>query len=158
MSSIFGTTRTNSASGALASSEFAKVTLGGVTTLGQDVQGTYTRQIQTLFELGNPNIYWLGGHEQGTFNFSSLVGKAGFFASLPSSSCGEISPVSVDLLGGQCSAAGGGLTVSDAVIENVNWRMAAGTLEISEGVSLRFATLSRRSAPSTTVVTQNTPV
>lgn len=151
MSSIFNTTRTAKASGELTSSEYAKITLGGVVSLGQSVTGGYERQISTVFEIGNPNIYWIGGHEQGTLSISRLVGKNGFFHAIEPGACGEISPVGVDLVGGQCSSGGSGLTFEDAMVQGLTWNITSGALEITEGVSLRFATLSRSGASISTI-------
>lgn len=143
MPTIFGTTRTAKASGEMASSEFAKVTLGGETTLGQNVTGSYNRQIQTIFELGNPNVYWIGGHEQGTLSLGRLVGKNGFFANLTTGNCGEITPVGINIAAGTCTTGSGGLSISDAVVESVGFQMSAGELQIGETVSIRFSSLSR---------------
>lgn len=146
MSSIFNTTRTAKASGEISSSEYAKVTLGGIVSLGQSVSGNYNRQISTVFEIGNPNIYWVGGHEQGTLSISRLVGKNGFFHNINPGACGEISPVGIDLSAGQCTTGGSGLSIQDTMVEGLTWTLSAGALEITEGVSLRFATLSRSGA------------
>lgn len=146
MSSIFNTTRTAKATGEISSSEYAKVTLGGIVSLGQSVSGNYNRQISTIFEIGNPNIYWVGGHEQGTLSISRLVGKNGFFHNISPGACGEISPVGVDLSAGQCTTGGSGLSFQDVIAEGLTWTISSGALEITEGVSLRFATLSRSGA------------
>ena len=143
MPSIFGTNRTAKASGEMASSEFAKVTLGGEVTLGQSVNINYSRTIETIYELGNPNVYWIGGHEQGSFSIGRLVGKKGFFSGLNLGACGEITPVGIDVGSGQCTTGAGGLTVTDAVIESVATQMNAGALQISETITARFAMLSR---------------
>ena len=117
---------------------------GARTELGQNVQGNYSRQIQTIFEIGSPNVIWLAGHEQGTLTFSRLVGSRGFFSGWTPDECGVIKPVSISLGAGPCvSAASGGLAFEGAMVESVNFSMQSGTLEISEGISLRVATLSR---------------
>ncbi len=142
--SIFGTSRNVRSRGQIASSEYALVTIGSRTELGQSVSGTYTRQIQTIFEIGSPNLYWLNGHEQGTLSFQRLVGSRGFFAGWDGDECGEIRPVSISLAGGPCvAAASGGLRFGHSVIEGFNFSLAAGTLEITEGISLRIGSLSR---------------
>ena len=143
MPTIFNTNRSTKTSGAMASSEYAKLTLGGVVTLGQSVQGNYTRKVQTIFEIGNPNIYWIGGHEEGTLGVQRLVGKGGFYENISPGACGEITPVSIGLNGGPCVSGAGGLTITDAVLESVSFGMSAGTLEINEGVNIKFASLSR---------------
>jgi hypothetical protein len=143
MATIFNTNRSTKTSGAIASSEYAKITLGGQVTLAQSVQGNYTRKVQTIFEIGNPNIYWIGGHEEGTLQVQRLVGDSGFYATIDPGACGEITPVSIDVSGGDCAKGAGGLTISDAVLEGVSFSMSAGNLEITEGVNIKFASLSR---------------
>ncbi len=144
MNTIFGTNRTAKSAGQMASSEFARITLGGIVTLGQNCQGSYNRNIQTIFEIGNPNVYWIGGHEQGSLQIQRLVGKGGFFAELKPDACGSISPVSIDISSGKCTTGAGGLTIGDAMLEGVSFGFSAQALEISEGATLRFASLSRR--------------
>ena len=142
--SIFNTKRETRSRGQVASSEYALVTIGKRTELGQSVNGTYTRQIQTIFEIGSPNVLWLAGHEQGTLNFSRLVGSRGFFSGWDVDQCGQITPVSINLGGGACvAAASGGLSFGGPMIDSVNFSMQAGTLEITEGVNLRVATMGR---------------
>ncbi len=143
MPTLFGTNRSAKATGQIASSEFAKITLGGVISLGQSVNGSYTRNIQTIFEIGNPNVYWLGGHEQGNLQMQRLVGKRGFFADIRPGACGEIKPVAINVTGGTCATGSGGLTIGDAILEAVSFGMQAGSLEITDGATLRFASLSR---------------
>ncbi len=143
-SSLFNTSRNVRSRAQVASSEYALVTIGARTELGQSVNGSYTRQIQTIFEIGSPAIMWLAGHEQGTLSFSRLVGARGFFSGWEGEECGEIRPVSIGLGGGPCvAAASGGLRFGGTMIEGVNFSMAAGTLEITEGISLRVASMSR---------------
>ena len=146
--SIFNTSRQTKTSGQVASSEYALITIGGRTELGQQVRGNYTRQIQTIFEIGSPNVMWLAGHEQGTLNFSRLVGSKGFFSGWDddADACGVINPVAVDFTGGtQCLAkATGGLLFEGAMIESLDFSMQAGTLEITEGINLRVASISRK--------------
>lgn len=144
MHTVFNTNRTTNSKAQIASAEYALITVGKRTELGQSVTGNYTRQIQTIFEIGTPNVMWLAGHEQGTLAFNRLVGGKGFFYGWDPDTCGEIRPVSINLGSGPCvSAARGGLKFGGAMVESVNFSIQAGTLEISEGISLRIATLSR---------------
>lgn len=140
--SIFNTSRGINTSGNIASSEYAAVTIGSQVALGQNCQGSYTRKIETIFELGNPNLYWLGGHEEGRFDFTRLAGDGKFYSYLKVGDCGEIKNLNINSKNGTCTTSGGKLTFSGAVIESVNWQMTAGQLQISEGCSIRFATLS----------------
>jgi hypothetical protein len=141
---FFGTRRETRSRAQLASSEYALVTIGRRSELGQSVQGSYTRQIQTIFEIGTPTVTWLAGHESGQLNFQRLVGKNGFFDGWQGDECGVITPVAIGLGGGPCvAAASGGLRFDGAMIESLNWTLSAGTLEITEGVALRVASMSR---------------
>jgi hypothetical protein len=144
MRTIFNTDRVTRSRAQLASSEYALVTVGGRSELGQSVQGSYNRQIQTIFEIGNPAITWLAGHEQGNMTFQRLVGNRGFFDGWEGDECGVITPVSINLGGGPCVAvAAGGLRFDNAMIEGLNWSITAGTLEIMEGVSMRIGSMGR---------------
>ena len=144
MKTAFGTTRQVSSSGRVASSEYAIVTVGGRSELGQSLRGSYTRQIQTIHELGSTGVIWVSGFESGQLGFQRLVGKGGFFQGWNGSECGIIQPVSVDLGGGGCVAiASGGLRFTDAMIESFDFSMQAGTVQISEGVNMRVGAMSR---------------
>lgn len=143
MASLFNTTRTTTSLGDMASSEYAAVTVGSQISLGQSVNGTYTRQIQTIYELGRPEVYWISGHEQGNVTIGRLVGKNGFFEAINVEQCGAINNLKVDLTSNTCSKAKGGLAFDGAMLESVTFGMQAGTLEISEGATIRFQTLTR---------------
>lgn len=143
MPSIFNTTRNVTNQGDMASSEYAAITVGSQISLGQNVSGTYGRQIQTVYELGRPEIYWISGHEQGQMSVARLVGKNGFFDAIASTQCGAINNLKIDLSSSTCSKGSGGLAFDGAMLESVTFGMQSGTLEISEGMSMRFQTLTR---------------
>jgi len=144
MKTVFNSERRTRSAGRVASSEYAIVTVGGRSELGQNISGTYSRNIATIHELGSPGVIWVPGFESGTLTFSRLVGTAGFFSGWTGSACGVLNPVSVDLGAGECVAiASGGLRFSDAMIESFNFAMQAGNVEITEGVSMRIGGMSR---------------
>lgn len=144
MRTIFNTDRPAPSRARIASSEYAIVTIGGRSELGQSVRGQYSRQIREIFELGNAGVMWVAGNESGTLSFQRLVGAGGFFNNWQGDECGILSPVSIDLGGGRCVAvASGGLRFEGAMIESVDFGMQAGQLEISEGISLRVASMYR---------------
>jgi hypothetical protein len=144
MRSIFNTNRTVKPTGQVASSEFALISIGGRTELGQSISGSYTRAIQTVHELGSPDVAWIAGHEQGSLSFQRLVGSKGFFHGWDSDACGLIRPVAINLGGGPCVAsASGGLRFGGAMVESISFDMQAGTLEIREGIQMRVATMGR---------------
>lgn len=142
MKTVFNTNREVRASGRVASSEYAIVTVGGRSELGQSIQGTYGRQIQTIHELGSTGVIWVPGFESGTLNFRRLVGSKGFFSGWTGTACGVINPVSIDLGGGGCVAvASGGLRFSEAMIESFDFSMSAQAVEITEGVSMKIGAM-----------------
>ena len=144
MKTVFNTTREVKASGRVASSEYAIVTVGGRSELGQSIQGTYGRQIQTIHELGSTGVIWVPGFESGTLNFRRLVGSKGFFSGWTGTACGVINPVSIDLGGGPCVAvASGGLRFSEAIIESFEFQLNSQQVEITEGIAMRVGAMSR---------------
>ena len=144
MKTVFSTQHTARSAGRVASSEYALVTVGGRSELGQSVQGSYARQVQSIYELGRPGVLWVPGFESGQLTFHRLVGKGGFFDGWSGNECGLIQPVSIDLSGGGCVAvAAGGLRFTDAMIESFTFSMQAGTVQISEGVTMRVGAMSR---------------
>jgi hypothetical protein len=144
MKSIFNTNRQVTSRAQVASSEYAIVQLGGRSELAQQVTGNYGREIRQIYEIGSPNIMWVGGHESGALNFSRIVGTGGFFDGLDNGECGVIRPVSINLGGGPCVAvASGGLHFGEAMLERVDFSLSVASVEITEGISLRVATMSR---------------
>lgn len=141
MADIFGYNRTARASGQIASSEFAVVTIGGTQSLVQSVQVAYGQEVKTIYEVGNPNIYWVPGHASGTINCSSLVGPGGFFAGWKGGKCGAISPISVSTGGGTCYTGSGSMYFDGGIINQVSATLTAGQMEIGQSVGIMIATL-----------------
>lgn len=146
MENFFGVNRTVRPAAQIASSEYAAIKIGsGGGALGQRVQGTYTRQIQTIFEIGQTDVYWIAGRDQGSLSFDRLVGGVGFYSGWSPDECGMITPVAIDTAAGQCVAGAGGLRFDGCMIENLTFGMNAGSLEINEGVTMRVASMNRSS-------------
>lgn len=141
MADIFGYNRTARATGQIASSEFAIVTVGGTQSLVQNTQVNYGQDIRTIFEIGNPNIYWVPGHASGTVDCTTLVGPGGFFAGWTGGLCGAISNISVSAAGGTCYTGGGSLYFDGGIVARVTATLTAGTMEISQSVSVQVATM-----------------
>lgn len=144
MRTVFNTNREVRSAARVASSEYAIITVGGRSELGQQIQGTYGRQISTIHEIGSPGVIWVAGYESGTLSFRRLVGAQGFFAGWTGSACGIIEPVSIDLGGGPCVAiASGGLRFYDAMIESFEFSMTSQAVEITEGINLKVGAMAR---------------
>jgi hypothetical protein len=143
MADFFGHNRTIKSSNQLASSEYARITVGSRVDLAQSVAANYAQQIRPIFEIGAPSIFFVAGHAQGTVNVGRLVGAGGFFSNFNAQNCGRIQPVSISGGGGGVCAAGGGtVTFDGGMIESVSLNITAGQIEMTEGVAIRVASMS----------------
>lgn len=148
---FFGYKREVQPNGTLVSSELATIAVGGGSNISvvQNVTANYAQQVNPKFESGSPTLYWLTGQAMGSISFSRLVSSSGFLAELSSlkNSCGSVIPVVLGLDGtGGCSASagksgGGKVRFSGGVPESITISWTAGTLEVSEGASIKVATL-----------------
>lgn len=142
MSDIFGYDRKIKSTGEIASSEYAVVTVGGIQSLVQSVNVNYAQEVKTIYEVGNPNIYWVPGHASGTISCASLVGPGGFFAGWKTGKCGAISPLSVSVSsGGPCYNGSGKMFFDNGIIQSVSASITAGTMEITQSVNVMIGTL-----------------
>lgn len=145
---FFGYSRDIKPNGAIASSEYATISLGSRMALVQTVQANYAQQVNAKFELGTPTLYWLTGQPQGDITFRRLVGKGGFLSAFGRmrNACGSVINLTIGLDGtGGCSSVsnsgGSGIQFSGAVPVGVTVDVTAGTLEVSEGGSIRAASM-----------------
>lgn len=140
MSDIFGINR-DVVSGAIATSEMLVLSMPGGVNLLSSVSGSYTLRVEPRFELGTTNLYWVKGHAQGHMEVGRMLGDGGFALAGAAGDCGEIGSVTLGLGAGACYQAGGGggLTISEAVMQTYSWQGQAGNLEINEGATILFA-------------------
>lgn len=141
---FFGHNRIVKSANQLASSEYARISVGGNVTLGQNVTANYGQQIRPLYEIGAPSVMFVAGHAQGTVSVGRLVGNNGFFQTFQGTQCGRIQPVSISGGGGgPCSGGGGGsISFDGGIIESVSLQITAGQIEMTEGVVIKVATMS----------------
>lgn len=145
---ILGYNRTVKADGEVLTSEYAVLSMsgGGAISLVQQAQGQYGHKIQSVFEGGTANMYYITGQPEGQISFARLVGRAGLgtFLRNGAGGCGALTTLAVSLNGsGACaniSASGGkGYSFSGAMIENIQFSYSTGDLQIQEGAALRVA-------------------
>ena len=151
MKDFWGYDREVKPNGFISSSELATIAIGGGAniTLVQQVTAQYSHMVSAKFESGSPTLYWLTGQAQGAINFSRLVGKEGFLASLSAlaGQCGSVIGVTLGLNGkGGCAgvvASGGGKSAkfSGAVPESLTISWSAGSLECQESAAIKVASL-----------------
>jgi hypothetical protein len=139
---FFGYDRKVGSSNQLSSSEFAALTVGKSVTLCQGVDATYQQEVKTIYEVGNPYLYFVPGHASGTLSFSRLAGEGSFFSQLRDNNCGKIEPVSIKSSGSACFAGSNNLNFDGAVIRSVTLSMNAGAIEITERAELVVASMS----------------
>lgn len=141
---FFGHNRIVKSADQLSSSEYARISVNGRVDLAQNVSAQYTQQIRPLFEIGQPAVYFVTGHAQGTVTVGRLVGAGGFFQNFKGTQCGKISTLSISSAGGgACTGGGGGsVTFDGGIMEAVSLQITAGTIEMTEGVVIRVASMS----------------
>lgn len=143
MQDIFNYNRSTKSSGQIASSEFAVVSMGGQQSLVQNVLVNYGQQVTPITQLGDVNIYLMGGRAQGTVNCTKLVGAGGFLDGWKNRDCGKITPMSVNLSGSRCGFVGrGGLSFDSGLLQNVTITLSSEQLQISESATIAIASLS----------------
>ena len=147
MSAFFGYNRTGSPIAQVVSSEFATVTVGGsVVSLIQSFSAQYQQDIRPLFAVGDPNLYFVTGHPQGTVQVMRASGKTGFLAAFRGGSCGRIDSITISATQGQPCATGvsgaGRATFTGGIVASVGIAMQAGRVEIFESVDIRVAGMS----------------
>ena len=138
---FFGTNRTIGNTNEIASSEFATISVGGVCNLCQSVSWEYGRQINPVYEIGNPVVYFVSGHAQGSIQVGRLVGKKGFFSNWKSSGCGVITPITIDLTSGNCTGGSGHISFDGGMIQRLGGSINANTIEINETISVLVASM-----------------
>ena len=140
---FFGHNRIIKSANQLASSEYARISVGGRVDLAQNVTANYGQQIRPLFEIGAPSVLFVTGHAQGTVSVGRLVGNGGFFSNINATNCGRITPVSINSgSGGPCVGSGGGSVNFDGgIIESVSLQISAGQIEMTEGIVIRVASM-----------------
>lgn len=140
---FFGHNREIKSSNQLASSEYAVLTVSGKVDLCQSVNIDYGQDIRPIYEVGSPSVYFVAGHAQGTVSFGRLAGAGGLFSNVSGAACGVISSLSLEIGAGGCYAGGGGsVSFEGGFVERINLSMQAGAIEITEGATIRVATMS----------------
>jgi len=142
MKDVFGRERTAVSSGEIASSEAAIITAGGEQALVQSVTCNYSQAIDTVTEIGKPNVYWVPGKSNGTINISKLVGKK-FFEGWTGTTCGAIESLAVKVSGESCGFSGsGGVDFDGGMLESVGFNMTAQQMQITNQCTIRVASMS----------------
>lgn len=154
---ILGVKREQISTRELASSKFAVITLGGTNLTGgnssqpslvQNATWTYSRDVQTVYEVGSGSVFMNGGRTTGNVGLARVIGNAGFYSALESGrqECGEIRGLSITLKGDTCAAASinnNRLAFDHGMVTSLTGSLNAQTTVIDEGVQMLVATMSR---------------
>lgn len=146
MKDIFGFEQTIKSEGGVASSEFAAIAIGDMRSstqgLIQSVSINYGMSVETVVQIGDPTINWVPGRPIGSINVGKLVGSGGFFEGVRNANCGKITPLSVNLNGGNCGFSGRGtINFSGGIVESLSVSITSAQMTISETVSIRAANM-----------------
>lgn len=136
---IFGYNR-NVNTKSILSSENCVLDFGdGKVALVQDATLNYQHSISPVFEAGSSDIYFVNGGAQGSLNFSSVVGRQGFFAgfNLGKQACGDLSTLSLTSVAEDgCSVKlekNNAIRIEGALLQSVNLSYRAGQYTVSQG-------------------------
>jgi hypothetical protein len=108
--------------------EDLEMTLGGKGGDGQLVQQinfTLTRQINTLYEIGSSNVYYVGNRRQGQAQMSRIVGGTAAFKDLLENYGNMCSPKPIVLKAGAAQCKG---TASAATPQSLTYELKGATL------------------------------
>jgi len=142
---IFGYRRDVHPNGSLVSSEVAVLSLGGQQiTLVQNLQASYQQRAEPRYEAGTSNMYWIAGHPLGSVTIGRLVGKDAALMLTSAAAGGSCAmktlQLSFDGGGHECHAhLATRLKFSGIVVNQVSVSYAAGSLEVSENITMQVS-------------------
>jgi hypothetical protein len=135
---IFGYNR-NVHTKSLLSSENCVLDFGqGKVGLLQQASLAYQHTIQPQFEVGSSDIYFVNGGAQGQLQFTSLVGRTGFFAGfdLGSQACGDLQTLSITAVGDDnCDfkvEKNNAVRIEGAILQSVSLTFQAADYKVSQ--------------------------
>jgi hypothetical protein len=136
---IFGYNR-NVHTKSILSSENCVLDFGqGKVSLIQSAALSYQHMVTPQFETGSSDIYFVNGGAQGALQFSSLVGRNGFFNGfeLGSQACGDLNTLSITAVGdSNCDfkvEKNNAVRIEGAILESVTLSFQAGTFTVTQG-------------------------
>ena len=116
--------------------------------LVQQVQFSYAQTITRLYEVGGPNIYYVGGRTQGQMNVNRIIGPkgtvCGFYNKFGDVCSANENVIGLDLSAENClngEAGGGKYTMKNVVITQVGIAVAAQDMIINENTTMMFSSL-----------------
>jgi hypothetical protein len=114
---------------------------GGPGALVQQVNFTLTRQINTLYEIGSSNVYYVGNRRQGQAQLSRIVGGTANFKTLVNDYGDMCTPKDVVLTAaGGCGGTSGSVTytLKKATLTQLGASVTAQDVVITENLGFMF--------------------
>lgn len=142
--SFFGTNRKTSNTKEFASPDYVSLTFAGaggvVSGLASSIRAVLNQQIEDIYVIGEPTVYFGAGATQGTVEVSRYAKAGDLFKGLRGSACGVAQSISLSSTGGGSECSGGGVsaTFSGAQIQGINLDIQAGRTSITEGLTFRI--------------------
>ena len=142
MASVFAGTQVHN--GGFRADQFS-LAFGGVDVAGfmlQQLQFNFQQQIQTMYELGSANVYYIGGRASGTASIGRAIGPAPLTAGFLRQYNDICNPQDIELdASAGCNGNGIGYTLQDAVLNGMSLGTQAQSLVVSENLGFLFANL-----------------
>lgn len=147
MSDIFN--RSVSTLGGVFTADRAKLAFaGGLVALVQGLNFSYSQTITRLYEVGGPNIYYVGGRTQGRMGINRVVGPSrtvkAFYTKYGDVCQAKQNTINLTLTETDCSTGSSGPTTYDmknCVIDSVSVGVEASAMIITENTSLMYSSL-----------------
>lgn len=142
MASVFATTQVHN--GGFRADQFS-LAFGGVDVAGflvQQLQFNFQQPVQMMYEVGSPNVYYIGGRAQGSASIGRAIGPAPLAAGFLQQYNDICNPQDIELdASAGCQGNGLSYTLQDAVMNGLSLGTAANTLVVSENLGFLFANL-----------------
>lgn len=126
-------------------SDQLKVSFGGTDVAGftvQSINASFTQQVSTVFELGSPNLYFVGGRAQGQASMSHLVGPTQLTGTLIRKYNNLCSPEDINLdASSGCRTGGSNYTLQDAVLVSLQVNTDVNQPVVSQTLGFMFANM-----------------
>ena len=141
---VFGGTQVH---GGSARADLMTFEIGGREVKGmviQNVQFTFTQQVNMLYEIGSGNVYFVGGRAQGTATVARIIGPGKTQLKLLNKYKDMCDPKDIKLGGSSmCTkkAKGVDYTLVDAILTSIGASVSANDVMINEQLNFMFVDL-----------------
>jgi hypothetical protein len=145
--SFFGKNRQAKSTQEFASPDYVKLTLGssnGVSSgLANSIQGELSQNIQDLYVIGEPSVYFGVGPSTGSINIGRYASCGGLFSDISGGACGFLQSVALKAEGKDaCSCGGVSGTFTGGILQSVGFQIQAGQTFITETLSIKVSDFS----------------